>query len=157
MVGVVGSQQAEVLLVVFDAQEEMAVITGRTASSGPETLGDELVLLQRGGKPEVGSLVDTGLLGLPQAHLSRGRDQLLQTFLPKPGPARLALGSDQGDGLLPPALLSRLPGAGQAAGGGGGQLQGQLQAGAGQAVAVLSLHLTVSHSQEGADWSTLIG
>ena len=145
---VVSGQQPEVLLIVFYTEEKMAVITGGAASSGPETLGDKLVLLHRGGEEEVGSLVDTGLERLPHTDLGCGRNNLLQTFLPKPGPARRALSSDQGDALRPSTLLSCRPWARQLAGGGGGQVQGSFSwSQAGQTVAILTLQHTVSTLQ----------
>ena len=142
---VVCRQQSEVLLVVFDAQEEMAVITRAAAGSGPESLGDELKLLHRGGEEQVGSLTDTGLVGLPQTDLGRGGENLPETFLSEPGPARLTLGGDQSDSLLAATLLSWSPGAGQGTGGGRRQVQGSPSTGvqSGQAVAVLALQDTV--------------
>ena len=145
---VVSGQQSEVLLVVFYTQEEMTVITGGAASSGPETLGDKLVFLHRGGEEEVGSLVDAGLEGLPHTDLGRGGNNLLQTFLPKPCPAGRTLGCDQGDALRSATLLSCRPWARELAGGGGGQVQGSFTwTQAGQTVAVLTLQHTVSTLQ----------
>ena len=149
MVRVISSHQSKVLLVVLDAEEEMTVITGGAASSGPETLGDKLVLLHRGGEEDVGSLVDAGLVSLLQSDLCRAGNNLLQTFLPKPGPAGLALSSDQGDGVRSPALLSCSSWTGQVAGGGGGQVQ--LLAGQTVAVSTLQVGQSVLARRGGRD------